>query len=1227
MNGVTTTQAIAGITDEGMFERLATAVLRAAEPIYRNLLHPGVNADGKTVKSPLDGFHFVPGAHPARLIAVHHTITGIHGLEGKWLHDPSKVKLRKGPKPTAPAGDLLKTAAIVADERTRSPELRATLVLTTNQAPGESLVRKVVAEGKRLGIEIEFWSRSALAYFLDHTPQGQWLRHSYLGIEQELLSEELLHTISGNSLRICAPRDDPTARIPRALDQTLASVFGGGITFLVGESGFGKSVACHRRLADYVAQGGFALVVRDQTVSEALTVEQAITSTLRQLHPSLATVSPCALSFCSPERPLLLLIEDINKSGQPQVLVEKLFAWCQSDTKSQKGQALPYRIFCPLWPEVVAVLDDQTRKGIEPSIIATGGFTESEGRDAVVARTHARGGALSPLKAEEIARALGNDPLLIALHDPDKSPEPHKVIGRFVEDEFTRIAAIEKNLAANEYHQALQTLGAEMLVRGQIELTWNEISKWPLLQREPLRLISQIAHRGKMLAFSGAPAAQRVVFRHDRVRDWLLADAAADLDRQDRLDTEVVSDPYFAEVFGAALVFGHPKPDFLDRVSRSNPLALFYALKYWGQIAGAARDATLQAISNWLALPDTRNHANAHLRWEALAALAETDSTDVPVLVRKFPDRGNTAQLARLRNGDLSGGIELCADVEPGVGAPWRDVQIEHAKLRYGRNLAKALDGFFRQENLPDGWKSGALRLAGHIADPSLVLAIEHCWTADNRRAERLADYLWAFAQCCAGDPDRFLGPSCDLWASLSDTAEKDGMPSQRDNVASDQLRWAFCKWPPVAALDFFIQRASQTDLRWPITYMLHSIDHPKAVVFVARELGETQRQLEGTGSFSPFGHSAPDEWRRAQDQGRPMSQASREALRAMWADTSEDKHVRSQAFRLWSATKHSADINLLRGVSDAGDIADQVLAQRLYLGDTRAIPAFIDKLSTRGDRSYWWQWGRYIWSAELSGALDTHLERRRAEKTWTWGLSAEPDWIVSELVMRLPEREIERLLLKHWDHLRFSPNFVQAALYAATPPLEEAAASAIMECPEPSSLLAHIGIHFGIRISGRHGITRRQQIRAISPYLNMMSATDVKQVWDVCGSHGWIDLRRDVLDAHLKPPFSAKPWSVDLAVAELDKMVADKQLYWISLWIDRMMVTGVSWEELLSALKAWFTDRKSFEALQVVAAALAYRGTRQDLATLRIYDGMPENASKQVIADTEFAVRRRTVQ
>ena len=90
-----TNQALAAMTDEGLFERVAMAVLRIAEPLCATLSHPGVNAAGKTRKAPLDGIGFVPGADPPHLVAVHHTTTAAGGLENKWLHDPATVKPRK----------------------------------------------------------------------------------------------------------------------------------------------------------------------------------------------------------------------------------------------------------------------------------------------------------------------------------------------------------------------------------------------------------------------------------------------------------------------------------------------------------------------------------------------------------------------------------------------------------------------------------------------------------------------------------------------------------------------------------------------------------------------------------------------------------------------------------------------------------------------------------------------------------------------------------------------------------------------------------------------------------------------------------------------------------------------------------------------------------------------------------------------------------------------------
>ena len=46
-----TAKRLAKLTDEGTFERLATAVLREADARHAALTHPGVNADGKTVRA------------------------------------------------------------------------------------------------------------------------------------------------------------------------------------------------------------------------------------------------------------------------------------------------------------------------------------------------------------------------------------------------------------------------------------------------------------------------------------------------------------------------------------------------------------------------------------------------------------------------------------------------------------------------------------------------------------------------------------------------------------------------------------------------------------------------------------------------------------------------------------------------------------------------------------------------------------------------------------------------------------------------------------------------------------------------------------------------------------------------------------------------------------------------------------------------------------------------
>ena len=628
-------------------------------------------------------------------------------------------------------------------------------------------------------------------------------------------------------------------------------------------------------------------------------------------------------------------------------------------------------------------------------------------------------------------------------------------------------------------------------------------------------------------------------------------------------------------------------------------------------------------IEDWLGVPANLGPAYSALRWECLAALEATDGSEVPGLVARFPDRAAYGQLARLRNGDLSGGIEFCLTSEPGVRYSFRDRHLEHAKMRFGDRLIQELDQLLRRQDLDGAHRTGLLRFAGHMGEPSLGGAIDACWSADTTREERLADYLWAFARCC--DPAtaaQYLDPVCAAWAALP-AAKQGHLPSPRDELAAHNVRWAFERALPLGALDYFITRARQPDLHWQITYMLHGIDDPHVVTFIVGELGAMRTRAAASGGFTPFSHSVTDHWRRAQEEGRPMSPASRSLLLRIWQDQAVDLQQRIAAFDIWAATKDAGDIQVLQNATAGPELADRILRQRLDRADSSAIPALIEKLRDREHGYGWWFYARHVWCPELAQALDEVLAWRRDHVAQGWGTAIEEDWHTQEMIMRLPIEEAERLLLKHWDHLKFSTPFVQAALYVATPELCQRAAASIAEAPDPAPLFKYLSQHWGVYTSGRSGITRKSQVLALEPYLNLIAVSDLNAIADACNRQGWFDLRKRLLDARIEDRRLA--WSSKDASAQFDALVANGLPPWIDLEIEDALRTGASWDEFLGAMRAWFERRQTFDALRLLAAALTRKGSRRDLSALRIYEGMPREAAEALIADVTFAINRRT--
>lgn len=786
-----TALALAAISDEGLFERLATAVLRAARPeLYGNLTHPGINPDGRTIKGPLDGVTFVAGANPRHLVAVHHTITSSKGLKAKWLRDPKTVKPRIRSASAVSAGDLIKTIAIVEMERVTTPDMQATLALTTTTEPSEDVTREAASLAHANGITLDIWSRERIADYLDTTASGQRLRRQYLGLEQERLSIELLRELSHRSRQVHAPLLDDRTIVSRPSSTTIDTELARPLLFLIGESGYGKTTESLRLLDEHMLAGGTGLIMTAEILAASLTLDQAIDAALRQLMPNLAPGSGSeALGFSSSAGPLLIIVEDVNRANDSDSLVERLLRWASSTPMSDARIACQWQVICPLWPQLLNRLSEPTRKLVEAASATIGAFSESEAIAAFECRAALSARAMTPLEMSTCGAALGYDPLLIALHDLDEKPDAGSAIRQYVTASTSRCAHAGGGLVAQDYQIALQTLSIRMLREKILDPSWDIVLQWTT--PDELRALRDLLKQGELIRLSGTDVAARLVFRHDRVRLWLLVDGAVSLFRQGGMPAEVFSEPFFSEIVGRALSDPTLPVEWAEHARMKAPLVLFFALQSFREPSAPIHFSIIESIEKWLSSSGPHDRICQSVAWAALGALGHTDSSLVHGIVDKFRRQGWPEMFARLRNGDLRAALRLCSAVDPGSSAPWRDRQLEHALVRFRIEMIDGLRSVLEAVSTSEDDRVGALRFAGHAADHTLNEAIAASWIGDVGRKDRLSEYLWAAANCFNGENARLLDAICDEWAGLSDTQDQFGM-SPRNRVAAHELRFAF---------------------------------------------------------------------------------------------------------------------------------------------------------------------------------------------------------------------------------------------------------------------------------------------------------------------------------------------------------------------------------------------------------------------------------------------------
>ncbi len=805
---MTTAEKLEAITERGKFELLVTSILRKSNIDYEAIIHTGINAQAETIKSPVDGFCRVPGSVPPRFLLVEHTTTDRDGLEKKWLYDHNTAKSTKVSE--SDNGDLLKAGREAQKLRDDFPDAFFTVILTTNQRlpKGIELVNKVYKKAVELEVEVDIWEQSRLADFLDSTSEGQWLRKNYLGIEAEILSESLLRDLCEQSLANYEKEflTHPNSWVSREIDSQIEKAIHSNtynIQFLIGESGSGKSAAAYQLLKKHLASGGYGLWVSDELLRECTTFENALDNVLRHLYSSLLADAGRALLQLIPARSqLLLIVDDVNQADNPTKLVQKLVNWLkpkQSSISNSQPIFSPYFVICPVWSKNISSIspDFQETSWVDKAFI--GSMNPAEAMAAVQAITLFSSVKITNTEASSFATKLGNDPILIALFGSllsnSQLTQPlelanltENVIERFITTSINESSNSGKFLE-NEYRAALSTLAVHMLKNRKLYPLWTEIENWLRESSDDLAALRELVKHKKLCLLNQE---NRFVFRHDRIQEALLVESIIKLLRETNLNSDILQEPFYAEIIGKAIVISPQNSKFLRELRHHLPLALVEAIKRFSTPINDYHQAIIKEVKEW---SDT-GVANGSVPKSVIDAvcwsLVETDSPVVLEITEAFSTYP-LVLLARLRNGCVESGIRYCIPVDFFYNNSLRDEVFEQVKRHQKKKLLTKLGQVLKSCDITDEWRNSALLLAGFLGFSELEEDVVKCWELATNKTLVLHGTTWAAIQICRLESTNFLNLIVKHWDELSEKNDSDSFSSVDWNLKPLALILARC--------------------------------------------------------------------------------------------------------------------------------------------------------------------------------------------------------------------------------------------------------------------------------------------------------------------------------------------------------------------------------------------------------------------------------------------------
>ncbi len=1214
---MTTAEALEALTDSGRFEQLAAAIVGLRNSEYACLISTGINARGRTVPSPVDGFNRISGSDPPHFVMLACTTTDQPHLRSKLLGKD---------------GDLSKALRYAEPLRKRFPNARFTVILATSHSINAELLRDLHLRGMELGVSCDPWGNSRLARDLDTHPSGQWLRREYLGIEAQQLSRELLWDISSVN---CESYEDDTSSllgrqwVSRSADDMLEQLVASreiNLIFLIGKPGLGKSVAACRCLRKTITNGGTGLWLPAEILLDSPSIEHSVGAQLQRQSPALsADQASRAFQVLEPYERLLLVIDDVNRLSDPQASLRKLLGWIrESESNSEAGQLIrrPVVAICPMWPRVWRGIASLIEKRRDVAKVHVGLMEMSEAIDVLRTGTKADEPEIGLANAVRIVRGCNRDPFLLGMWNRMRAdtPSASPSFQQDVIEEFIQIKTFEleerqhTRLLAGEYRGALVDLARHMIRVGSFCVPMEDIKTWFSDQQDALDGIRELVRQAVIVEQRDDAL---VRFRHDRLLKHFATKALQGLLKVSP-EEKVLNDPWFGEWIAEACLAERPSTDELRRIMAPNPCCVIELLRKLEDPLDSFGEYVLQFVLEDLSRGENSLFSRGTLYSDLCSALVDAPQSTVTQLRKQLPS-SPTLLLAGLRNGFAEDGIAYCAS-RRGWYPAFSNGLLEYclSDIRgtaVQDTLVEGVSATMTSGRLAQDGLIGALSLIGALADARLAETITQCWNMANDKEDTLFYALWAALRCGADNNEAVMQPLLATWVSLSDERPEAYRLSDRDEVG-DALRLALTFRASSGIVKYLVNVARETPgLRWPIQIAVSDINDPDAVEFNLATLAEGDFMFDSIKWSPRLGR-------------RSLSEASRDRLRAIWGDASRCEKLRRSAFIWWAqaATRHEAA--LLQAVPEEHVLAPLAIRERAILGDRSVVPQLRSLL---GKDAWNFNVASAVWTAEFADIADKHLRELATgnHDPFTLGYTLGEQGLV-ECLARVPVETSNSLLERNWAHLSQRPKFVELALYVGLPRLLEQARGAFNKCPAGLHAVRHIELHLGWQRSKHdapaHVILDR--VERLLPHVRDLDEHDVHTLADQCmalGQTSVLPKLQPYLSDDMRPRML--PTDDDL-LKEVDELASSPKGIWhVQFTVEDSAKRGDDPARLPRLIAEWLPRRSDAEALAVGSEFLALMGRREDIAILDRWAGDTSSADfARVRSDALTRIQRRTL-